>query len=643
MNTGIESTPYPWETSVFRHEIARNEVMDKIRGTDRERVEAKSEEDNKYQATADDPTIGQDDEPEEETGDDAGLTRAESASQEDLPSFNESPVNEVDPESITYGEKPPFVNEEPYRPDETGKSDRNQPVDEGSPAGQEDSLPRYRGILHLWRNPFIRGIGALIIVLGIILLGYSLFQEPSSDGALVLQQQAPALDDTPGGEVQQTSPQYQETLSAYNDGEADRAEREERSFFATTESVPASLDQPEPDPPNLSDESVLEPVVSGDGFVRDVTPETPVGAITFGPGNQGSTGDVSLEPLDEAVLPSPLDPLPPSTYAGSLFYNEPVQTPLQGPAVPGSNPVLDTLRELTKIPVPTMRSDQFGSRGGERSIQAQFPSGEGVVTDTFIPGTIPTANGLLTSQSSVPQLSGLADPLSVSGNLPNSSIPPSDVNPTPVNQNYLQGRETAESPTTVSVGETNLLAAGTIIHAEMVNGLNSDQPGVAVAEIIEYPLQGARVLGRFTPNLVSGGLALEFQTLVLPDGSSQPVSAFGLSPWTGENLTRSILRPRILQRYGPTALLAFVSGASALMLEDGQQIVVANDAVYQERSAKIEDRQIIAAGVTALASQVATDIQAKAPTGPQILLYPGSTVALLFATSVIDTTQRSLP
>ncbi len=622
MNSRSPPSPYPWETAVFLQEIARNDAMDSLR-----------ESDSDSQLVLEDVVT--------KTPGSIHAGEADQAAKHEsgLPSVAREA--ESDPDSLIYGEKPDFVNETTAQSDGGGLSDTNGQGQEDAPGPveQQEAGKSQRGLAHLWRRPFIRGTGALLILLSIIFLGYTLFRAPTSDEQLVRQQPAPALDDTPGGEVQQTSPQYQETLSIYNDREADRAELEERSFVATTESVPTSLDQPDVTQPSLLGENDTQPYAENEEQGQNLLSEAPAGTITFAPESPVPAGDVILQPLDGVTSSTP-ESLPPSTYADSLFYNERPSPTQPGPSVPGSNSVLDTLRELTKIPVPTMRSGRFGQQNDEGSLHSRLPSGR-EVTDPDFPGVLSSGNGILPPQSFLTP--GIPDPFSGNGHFANTSST-ADVISTPPPPVYPQGIGSADPyPPFDQVGETYLLAAGTVIHAEMVNGLNSDQPGVAVAEIIEHPLQGARVLGQFTPNLASGGLSLEFQTLVLPDGSSQPVAAYGLSPWTGENLTRSILRPRVLQRYGPTALLAFVSGASALMLEDGQRIVVANDAVYQERDSQLEDRQIIAAGVSALATQVATDVQARAPTGPQILLYPGSTVALLFATSVIDPTQRSLP
>lgn len=566
-----EKTPYPWTTEIFAREIARNEAIDEIRG--------KANRDSEHPAKVE-----------------REVPLADSESDTELQDQPPDPEGNENTGEMIYGEVSPFVNTD---------EERNANQDDSEPLDQEEYGDRRQGIFTLfWGNTYFRVLAAFLISLLIGLVGFNMFREPGSD-VLIQTPTVPALDDTPGGSVQKDSPEYRETLITFNDQEADQAELQDRSFVATTESIPESLENPiEVTEPQLPDgESVLEPVVASEQ-IGNVPVENPsLNQLEAGEGRE-----------DETEL---------APYATSYFYQEGFQTP-EFDALPGSNPMLETLRELTEIPVPVMRSGRFGNSSQDNRPDSgngpipSFPSGSPVSFQQLLPDT---------GQPSSPDHPlGLLPPLTEEGNLPSAS-------------NVPEGLFATATPASQYSG-TALLPAGSVLYAQMVNGLNSDLPGPAVAEIIEGPLEGSRIIGQFTPDLSSGGLALQFDTLALGDGSTQPVVAYGLSPWTGENLTRSVLRPRVLQRYGSTMLLSFLSGASALLLEDGRRIVVANDAVYQEREARVTDRQVIAAGITSLATQIATDLQSQQPAGPQILLYPGASVAVLFATSVQNTAQK---
>lgn len=584
--------PYIWETEAFAWEMNRNTLMDEAKGE--QSADGASRPDNEH-----DPEQG---------------TNEQVWTEETLP------ARDIVPENMIYGPKPDVINEEMPAAPESVYHDREfgEELDPGAREAEGIDAPRDWGFMStLWRLPFVRGGVALLVVLIIILLGVNLFREPTND-VVVQPSRVPTLDDTPGGQVQQESQQYRETLVAFNDEEADRAESQDRSFVATTESLPTGRN------PVVGD----EPLSPGASLLARVNP-TGTGDVVEDPMDPrenmiSSQGRESVIPAlgEEAEVPDfeTGDALP--VYAPSFFYEADDQPGgVIETAIPETNSKLETLRELTEIPVPSMRSGRFGAPEQERD-------------------TLPVA-GLARAGQHFPvsnPVAGITPMPNLAGGL--------DVTPLITEGEGLETGNQVSGPSGVSPRDPSapiLLPAGRILHAEMINGLNSDIPGPAVAEIVEGPLAGARLIGQFTPDLANGGLSLQFQTLTMPDGSTQPVTAYGLSPWTGENLTRSVLKPRLLERYGPGMLMAFLSGAAALMVADGQRIVVVNDAVYQERTDGVTERQILAAGVSSLATQTASDIQANQPAGPQILLYPGSPVAILFATSVADTTQtRSL-
>ncbi len=170
---------------------------------------------------------------------------------------------------------------------------------------------------------------------------------------------------------------------------------------------------------------------------------------------------------------------------------------------------------------------------------------------------------------------------------------------------------------------------GDLLHAEMLHSLNSDFPGPAVAEISEGRWRGARVVGDFTPKPAEGGLLLRFSELALPDGRILPIEAWGLSPWTGQTLTRSRLEPRWPARFGPTGLAGLLSGAAAVAAAGGQRLIASGDNPVLVRDPG--EREIIAAGVSSALGAVRRSLADSTPVGPRILLEAGSPVVLLFA------------
>ena len=173
------------------------------------------------------------------------------------------------------------------------------------------------------------------------------------------------------------------------------------------------------------------------------------------------------------------------------------------------------------------------------------------------------------------------------------------------------------------------LRPGDTAPARMLTGLNSDLPGPAIAEIVDGPLTGARLSGSFTVVRSAGGLSLTFDSMSLADGRSVPVSAIGLSPWTGGGVTRSRLDPRLLQRYGGLALSGAVSGAAQAMGRSTGRTTVAGGAVVVDVD-EASEREIIASSVGRVAGAVEADLAGRMPDGALITLDAGAPVVVLF-------------
>ena len=176
------------------------------------------------------------------------------------------------------------------------------------------------------------------------------------------------------------------------------------------------------------------------------------------------------------------------------------------------------------------------------------------------------------------------------------------------------------------------LRVGDMARARMLNGLNSDLPGPAIAEIVEGPLAGSRVSGSFSTMRSAAGLALDFSTISLPDGRDLPISAIGLSPWTGGKVTRSRLDPRYAQRYGGLVFSGAITGATGAITGSGTHTTVSNGTVIVERD-EATRHQIIAAGLGQAAGAVASDLASRIPDGALIELDRGAPIVVLFTAS----------
>ena len=175
---------------------------------------------------------------------------------------------------------------------------------------------------------------------------------------------------------------------------------------------------------------------------------------------------------------------------------------------------------------------------------------------------------------------------------------------------------------------------GDMARARVLFGLSSDFPGPAIAEIAEGGLAGARVSGDFSVVRSAGGLALSFSTLFLPDGRSMPISAIGLSPWTGGPVTRSRLDPRLFRRFGGLALSGAATGAAVAMAEPATRTsITGGGAVVVDRGSPT-DSQILAAGLGRAAGAVQQELAGMLPEGALIELDAGAPIVVLFTSPV---------
>jgi intracellular multiplication protein IcmE len=117
-------------------------------------------------------------------------------------------------------------------------------------------------------------------------------------------------------------------------------------------------------------------------------------------------------------------------------------------------------------------------------------------------------------------------------------------------------------------------AAGTLIPAEMINGLNSDAPGPAIALILSGPLQGARVIGNFQTD--RGGLVLKFSTMTIPiNGGEQtvtvPIQADAISE-TGDQVQADV-NNHFLANAAVTFLAGFGESMGTLLQQSGSTTI----------------------------------------------------------------------
>ncbi len=85
----------------------------------------------------------------------------------------------------------------------------------------------------------------------------------------------------------------------------------------------------------------------------------------------------------------------------------------------------------------------------------------------------------------------------------------------------------------------------------IVNGADTDTPGPVVAKIMRGPLKGARLIGSFKENDETTAMVVQFDRVVLQDGTNLDAKAYAIDALKGTLAVKSEYDARLLQRYAP--------------------------------------------------------------------------------------------
>lgn len=189
-------------------------------------------------------------------------------------------------------------------------------------------------------------------------------------------------------------------------------------------------------------------------------------------------------------------------------------------------------------------------------------------------------------------------------------------------------------------GQNMMISAGQTVFARTVNASDSDTPGPVVAEIFQKgPLYRTRLLGSFQQNRNTNALIVEFNRLVMQDGTEVPISAYAVDGAKGSIAVTSGVDRRWLERYGPRLAGAFIAGLGQTMARPSQQVIIGNNTTtVVDRKTELKDA--LYAGAGRVGEQLASEIESSAPKGPLVQLGSGYTIGILFMQGVPDIAAR---
>ncbi len=179
---------------------------------------------------------------------------------------------------------------------------------------------------------------------------------------------------------------------------------------------------------------------------------------------------------------------------------------------------------------------------------------------------------------------------------------------------------------------TALIAAGDIIYAQLLNNLNSDIEGPALAHILSGPLAGARAIGSFSKE--DEYLVLTFHTLV-KDGISYQIKSVALDPDTTLGAMVSDVDHHYFQRVIFPAAAEFLSGVGEGIAQTTTTVAVNNGGVAQSTQS-LDTEEIIGKGVQKGFNVLSNLVRRDANREITVKLDKGTPMGLLFLETLYD-------
>ena len=187
------------------------------------------------------------------------------------------------------------------------------------------------------------------------------------------------------------------------------------------------------------------------------------------------------------------------------------------------------------------------------------------------------------------------------------------------------------APGAVIPGKTKtIVTAGTIAYAQLINDLNSDVKGPALAQVLSGPFEGGRALGTFSKQ--DEYLTLSF-THIIKDGISYKIEAIALDENTTLTGINSDVDHHYIARIVLPAAADFIKGYAQAASQPPQSQGVTGSVVTTTTSQPTIHEQLMK-GVSTSADNVSQAIKEAEPHDITVKLMHGTTMGLMFTAKV---------
>jgi intracellular multiplication protein IcmE len=181
----------------------------------------------------------------------------------------------------------------------------------------------------------------------------------------------------------------------------------------------------------------------------------------------------------------------------------------------------------------------------------------------------------------------------------------------------------------------NIVLAGSIAYAQLINDLNTDIPGPVLAQVLSGPFEGGRAFGSFSKDIIGedGYMTLTF-TKIIKDGVTYNVQATALDENSTLTGLQSDINHHYFARFVLPAVADFVKGYSQALGTVGTQTITTAGGGVASSTPPPSPRQAIMQGFQDSAQQVASEVTQDANVPITVLLTHGTTMGLLFTQNV---------
>lgn len=176
--------------------------------------------------------------------------------------------------------------------------------------------------------------------------------------------------------------------------------------------------------------------------------------------------------------------------------------------------------------------------------------------------------------------------------------------------------------------------AGTIVPAEMVTSLSTDEPGPVLAQIVSGPLKGARVIGTVTnaPTDVTDNVqkvTIQF-TRIEKDGWRQgySINAYAIDMDTSRNAVASRVNNHYFRRYGMGTVAALVEGLGEAFSNTQKTVTHTEHATIVQMAS--DTRNNLKAAMGNVGKQMGREIAKISDVPATIYVDAGASIGLLF-------------